>query len=251
MRPREIRVDREQTRLGDDAIVLVENLHRHYAAEPDAPGAEATMRAVGEVGSPTALATLTVVLSFLPMLFVTGMMGPYMRPIPINVPIAMAASLFIAFAITPWAAYRVLSMKTRSGQREGVRWVKPFRRALAYLLDHPSAKRMFLASLGLALAVSVALPVLKLVQYRMLPDANETSFVVTIDAPPDSTVGNTERTANAMGTAVARVPEVRSYQTFVGTHSVPTLASLLHGTVIRPAPNLADVQVVRGLGERE
>ncbi|MCL5258592.1 MAG: efflux RND transporter permease subunit, partial [Firmicutes bacterium] len=95
--------------------------------DPDMPKAEATVRAVVEIGSPTTLATVAVVLSFLPMLFVTGMMGPYMRPIPINVPIAMIASLLIAFTITPWATYALLRNQKPKAAHGPPRWVAPFR----------------------------------------------------------------------------------------------------------------------------
>ncbi|HEY5341738.1 MAG TPA: efflux RND transporter permease subunit, partial [Candidatus Aquilonibacter sp.] len=116
--------------LVDDAIVVVENIHRHYQNAPVARRLEATVRAVGEIGRPTMLATFTVVLSFLPMLFVTGMMGPYMRPIPLNVPVAMIASLLTAFAITPWATYALLRNSKTKGAHTTPRWVLVFRNAL-------------------------------------------------------------------------------------------------------------------------
>jgi len=229
--------------LVDQAIVIVENIHRHYHADPQAPKGEATIRAVAEIGSPTALATVTVVLSFLPMLFVTGMMGPYMRPIPINVPVAMLASLLIAFAITPWATYALLRNHKPKAAHGVPRWVMPFRNMLIALLDRPRAGRRFLALLLLALFVSAALPMVKLVQFRMLPRSNETTFLVSIDAPPSSTVEHTTRIADAVGAVLARTPEVADYETFVGTPSIPDLASLLQGTVFRSAPNQADIRV--------
>ena len=229
--------------LVDDAIVVVENIHRHYHAEPGTNRAELTVRAVREIGSPTVLATLTVVLSFLPMLFVTGMMGPYMRPIPINVPVAMAASLFIAFAITPWATYRALRNRSLKAEGGTPVWVRPFRSALTLLLDNPRAKRSFLWAIAAALAVSIALPGFELMKFRMLPRANETSFVVSIDAPPSSTIATTEKIAGVVAATLAKTPEVENYQTFAGTHSIPKLESLLLGTVFRNAPNLADINV--------
>lgn len=237
--------------LVDDAIVTVENIHRHYRLQPDRSKAEATVAAVAEVGSPTALATLTVMLSFLPMLFVTGMMGPYMRPIPINVPIAMAASLFVAFAITPWATHKLLRRRNGQSKHTAPRWVLPFRKALAKLLDNPQAGRRFMAAVLAAFLISAMLPVLALitpneklgVKFRMLPDANETSFLLSIDAPPSSTARHTAAIADAVGNALATVPEVQNYQVFAGTNSVPDLASLLQGTVFRNAPNQADIRV--------
>ncbi len=230
--------------LVDQAIVIVENIHRHYHNDPDAPRAEATVRAVAEIGSPTTLATLTVVLSFLPMLFVTGMMGPYMRPIPINVPVAMIASLLIAFAITPWATYALLRNQKPKKAAHGIPpWIAPFRTMLIGLLDRPARARAFLGLLLLAFLASAALPVFKLVQFRMLPDANETTFLVSIDAPPSSPVARTTEIANAVGAELAKIPEIADYETFVGTNSIPDLAALLQGTVFRNAPNLADIRV--------
>jgi len=231
--------------LVDQAIVIVENIHRHYHEDPAMPKAEATVRAVAEIGSPTTLATVTVVLSFLPMLFVSGMMGPYMRPIPINVPVAMIASLLIAFTITPWATYGLLrNTRTKATGTHGIpRWIAPFRNALATLLEHRRAERAFATFLLVAFLGSLALPAFKLVKFRMLPRANETNFLVSIDAPAQSSVEHTARIAEAVGAVLARSPYVEDYETFVGTNAVPDLASLLQGTVFRHAPNLADIRV--------
>ena len=229
--------------LVDDAIVLVENIHRHYAMDPAGSKAEATIRAVREIGSPTALATLTVMLSFLPMLFVTGMMGPYMRPIPINVPIAMIASLAIAFSITPWATYGLLRNQKPKTKHGIARWILPFRKTLVTLLDRPRWGSVFLVLLLVAFVASAALPVVQLLKFRMLPDANETTFLVSIDAPPTSPLGRTTAIADAVGAELARVPEVADYELFSGTNAIPDLASLLQGTVFRNAPNLADIRV--------
>ena len=229
--------------LVDDAIVLVENIHRHYAMDSGGSKAEATIRAVREIGGPTALATLTVMLSFLPMLFVTGMMGPYMRPIPINVPIAMIASLGIAFAITPWATYALLRNQQTKPQHGIARWILPFRNTLVKLLDRPRWGSVFLALLLLAFVASAALPVVQLLKFRMLPDANETTFMLSIDAPPASPLARTTAIADAIGAQLARVPQVADYEIFSGTNSIPDLASLLQGTVFRNAPNLADIRV--------
>lgn len=229
--------------LVDQAIVVVENIHRHYQENPNVSKAESTVRAVAEIGSPTALATLTVVLSFLPMLFVTGMMGPYMRPIPINVPVAMLASLGIAFAITPWATFALLrNVKTKAGHAE-TRWVRPFKNALVALLERPQRARVFMGVLVLALLASMVLPVLTLVKFRMLPDANQTTFLVSIDAPASSSVAQTERVADDVAAVLNGIPEVKDYSIFAGTHAVPDLSSLLQGTIFRDAPNLADIRV--------
>ena len=229
--------------LVDDAIVMVENIHRHFTRDPKEPRDRAVVKAVGEIASPTALATVAVMLSFLPMLFVTGMMGPYMRPIPINLPIAMLTSLFVAVAITPWATYHFLRNVKLKETHGTPRWIVPLRDMLASLLANKRKGTVFLAALGLAFLVALALPALQLVQFRMLPRANETTFLVKIDAQPSSTVAATERVAEAVGAKLAKTPEVRDYETFVGTNSVPDLASLFTGTVFRTNPNQADIRV--------
>jgi len=229
--------------LVDQAIVIVENIHRHYEVHPDRSKAESTVRAVAEIGSPTTLATVSVVLSFLPMLFVTGMMGPYMRPIPINVPVAMVASLLIAFAITPWATYALLRNQKPKPSHGTPGWIKPFRRWLTNLVDKRRAANAFLVIVLLAFIASALLPVFTLVKFRMLPDANQTSFLLSIDAPPSNTVENTTIVADAIGASLAKMPEVANYQTFVGVNAVPDLAALLQGTVFRNAPNEADIRV--------
>ena len=147
--------------LVDDAIVWSRTSTATITAIPSVARLESTVRAVGEIGSPTALATSTVVLSFLPMLFVTGMMGPYMRPIPINVPVAMLASLFIAFAITPWATYSLLRNQPAKSSHGTPRWIAPFRRTLASIArPTPARARLFLFGLVAALVVAIALPAL-------------------------------------------------------------------------------------------
>ncbi|NNM93137.1 MAG: efflux RND transporter permease subunit [Candidatus Eremiobacteraeota bacterium] len=230
--------------LVDQAIVIVENIHRHYhVVNPHRSKAEATVLAVEEIGNPTTLATITVVLSFLPMLFVTGMMGPYMRPIPLNVPIAMIASLLIAFTITPWATYALLRNQKPKASHGTPKWILPFRNALAKMLADRKLGQRFLGILALALLVAAMLPALKLVKFRMLPDANETSFLVAIDAPPSSSIARTASIAAAVGSKLATYPQIRSYQTFVGTNAVPDLAALFQGTVFRNAPNQAEIHV--------
>ncbi|MHB8461781.1 MAG: efflux RND transporter permease subunit, partial [Vulcanimicrobiaceae bacterium] len=230
--------------LVDQAIVIVENIHRHYhVVNPHRSKAEATVLAVEEIGNPTILATITVVLSFLPMLFVTGMMGPYMRPIPLNVPIAMIASLLIAFTITPWATYALLRNQKPKASHGTPKWILPFRNTLAKMLQDRKLGRRFLGVLALALILAAMLPAFKLVKFRMLPDANETSFLVVIDAPPSSSIAQTHAIASDVARKIATYPQILSYQIFVGTNAVPDLAALFQGTVFRNAPNQAEINV--------
>lgn len=229
--------------LVDDAIVLVENIHRHFASNPSAPPAQTVVRAVGEIGSPTTLATVTVMLSFLPMLFVSGMMGPYMRPIPLNVPVAMLASLFVAFTITPWATLKLLGKAQLKEAHDAPRWVLSAKNALTWLLARGRRRTIFLGALLLAFLLALLLPLATLVQFRMLPRANESNFLIAIDAPATSGVAQTVRVAQAVGAELARFPEVRDYEVFAGENSIPDLSSLLEGTIFRNATNLADIRV--------
>lgn len=229
--------------LVDDAIVLVENIHRHFATDPSAPKATTVVKAVAEIGSPTTLATLTVMLSFLPMLFVTGMMGPYMRPIPLNVPVAMLASLWVAFTITPWATLKLLGRVRLKESHETPRFLAPFKDILTWILETARRRQVFLVVLLVAFFAALSLPLLTLVQFRMLPRANETTFSIAIDAPGSSSIAQTARIAEAVGGELKRVPEVRDYEISVGENAIPDLSSLLEGSIFRNAPNLADIRV--------
>ncbi|HEY9073275.1 MAG TPA: efflux RND transporter permease subunit, partial [Desulfobaccales bacterium] len=158
--------------LVDDPIIDVENIHRHFQLR-EHPPLEATLVAVDEVRAPTILATFTVIISFLPLYFVTGMMGPYMRPMPLNVPLAMLMSLFIAFTVTPWATYHFL--KSDYGKKEKPfvleeTWIyRIYTRILTPLLESRRKSHLFLLAVVVLLAISVALPVLGLVPLKMLP----------------------------------------------------------------------------------
>ena len=218
-----------------------------HANDPNAPREPSRpSRAVGEIASPTALATLTVMLSFLPMLFVTGMMGPYMRPIPINVPVAMFASLFVAFAITPWATYHLLRNAQAEDAHATPRWVAPFRDRLARLFASNPRARLALSGCSCAGASRSHLRcrALQLVQFRMLPrrQRNDVSREHRRAAVEHGRGDDAHRRS---GRCRARHDAARCEitRTFVGTNAVPDLSSLFQGTVFRNAPNHADIRV--------
>jgi len=232
--------------LVDDSIVVIENIFRHYARQ-GVDRLEHAVLAVNEIGKPTNLATLTVILAFLPMFWVTGMMGPYMAPIPFNVPIAMLTSLAIAYTVAPWAAYRFL--KVRGHEHEGVEhhgngWLEQRYAALMRrLLNQRGArKRFFWGVLVLMLAV-MALPAFSLVQFKMLPKNNTNTFNITIDMPEGTPLEETDRVARLVGDVVRANPHVQTYETTVGESGVVDFNGLLRGAGLRQGPNVADVRV--------
>ena len=231
--------------LVDDAIVVVENIHRHYKLQQHSR-LQGAILAVNEIGMPTILATLTVVLAFIPMAFVTGMMGPYMRPIPFNVPVAMITSLFVAFIVTPWASYRLMKAEHHDGNPpslEDTRIYKLYKKALGPLLMNARKRRLFLAAIAVIFLVTMSFPLFQWVKFRMLPKANKNTFLVSIDMPAGSVLENTDRVARAVGDYLIRIPEVQDHETFVGTGLVMDFNGLLRGGAFREASHFADIRV--------
>jgi multidrug efflux pump subunit AcrB len=231
--------------LVDDAIVVVENIHRHYKLQQHSRLQGAIM-AVNEIGMPTILATFTVVLAFIPMAFVTGMMGPYMMPIPFNVPAAMITSLFVAFIVTPWASYRLMKADHHEGNPpslEETTIYRLYRKVLAPLLVNPAKRKMFLTIIFAVFLVTMSFPLFQWVKFRMLPKANKNTFLVSIDMAAGTVIENTDRVARAVGDYIRRIPEVKDYETFVGTGSVIDFNGLLRGGAFREASHFADIRV--------
>ena len=231
--------------LVDDAIVVVENIHRHYKLQQHSRLQGAIM-AVNEIGMPTILATLTVVLAFIPMAFVTGMMGPYMMPIPFNVPVAMVTSLFVAFIVTPWASYRLMKTDHHGEQQlplEETKLYKGYKKILGPLLENSGKRRLFMSIIIGLFLIAMTFPLMQWVKFRMLPKANKNTFLVSIDMPAGTALENTDRAARAVGDYVQRIPEVKDYETFVGTGSVMDFNGLLRGSAFREASHFADVRV--------
>ena len=229
--------------LVDDAIVVVENMHRHYQSEKH-PRLFASILAVNEIGSPTVLATLTVILAFLPMRFVTGMMGPYMGPIPFNVPVAMLASLMIAFIVTPWAAYRLVKVRHAGEGKLEETWIyRYYKAALSPLLESRRARRIFLLTVAVLFVAAMSFPLLEWVKFRMLPKANKNTFLVTVDMPAGTALETTDKAARAVGSYIGGLPEVKDYESFVGVPSVVDFNSLLRGGAFRRDPRFADIRV--------
>ena len=235
--------------LVDDAIVVVENIHRHMALHPDKTLAQLIPGAVDEVGGPTILATLTVIAALLPMAFVSGLMGPYMSPIPINASMGMLLSLAIAFVVTPWAA-RLWMKHTGHAHHEpkglGAKLGPLFERVFRPLLDEQRGAR-HRALLGLAvaglIAVSLALPVLGLVVLKMLPFDNKSEFQVVVDMPAGTPVERTAAVLRELGAHLARQPEVTDYQAYAGTAAPINFNGLVRQYYLRAGGEVGDLQV--------
>ena len=239
--------------LVDDAIVVVENIVRHIRL----PGSEkkslgqVALEAVDEVGNPTILATWAVIAAILPMAFVGGLMGPYMRPIPIGSTAAMLFSIAIAFTITPWAAIRVLKRRAASvaGSAAGhdhapSDWsTRLYFRVMGPLLERARVRGMFLGSIVLLLLVAVGFVLVGAVEIKMLPFDNKSEFQIVLKAPEGTTLEQTTQIAREMADTVRSAPEVRDFQIYAGTASPFNFNGLVRHYYLRRGPNLADIQV--------
>ena len=239
--------------LVDDAIVVVENIHRHQQLHPGKTLAQIIPGAVDEVGGPTILATLTVIAALLPMAFVSGLMGPYMSPIPINASMGMLLSLAIAFVVTPWLAR--LWMKATghtstgshaAGHGLAAKLAPLFERVFRPLLDAKRGGRnRKLLALGVAglIALSVLLPVLGLVQLKMLPFDNKSEFQVVVDMPAGTPVEQTAAVMHELGAYLRTVPEVTDYQAYAGTSAPINFNGLVRQYYLRAGGEVGDLQV--------
>jgi len=242
--------------LVDDAIVVVENIARHYRL-PDNKGRpirEVAVEAVDEVGNPTILATFAVIAAILPMAFVGGLMGPYMKPIPVGATAAMLFSLLVAFIVTPWASVRLVKKedgRDHGGGEEG-RVTKLYRVVMGKLIRAPKWRYGFLIGVVLLLLASMALVGLKLVRVKMLPFDNKSEFQVIIDMPEGAPLEQTAAVTREIGDYIRTVPEVTDYQTYVGTASPYNFNGLVRHYFLRRGPNVADIQVnLVGKDERD
>jgi multidrug efflux pump subunit AcrB len=231
--------------LVDDAIVVVENMTRHYRLPENRgrPLAEIAVEAVNEVGNPTILATFAVIAAIIPMAFVSGLMGPYMRPIPVGASAAMLFSLAVALLVTPWASMRLLKREEGSLDAEESRLTRLYRIVMAHLVGDRRWRNGFLAGVVALLLVSVAFFPLKLVKVKMLPFDNKSEFQVIVDMPEGTTLEQTAAVTREIGDYVRTVPEVISYQMYVGTASPYNFNGLVRHYYLRRGPNVADIQV--------
>ena len=242
--------------LVDDAIVVVENIHRWQGLYPDKPLLEITPGAVDEVGGPTILATLTVIAALLPMAFVSGLMGPYMSPIPINSSMGMIISLAIAFVLTPWLAVHLMKQHAPVTDASAAHAVVHdavasklevlFRRLLTPFLDQTqggAARLKLLLVIVLLILASLSLAGFKLVVLKMLPFDNKSEFQIVLDMPVGTPLEETARVLREIGSEVAKVPEVINYQAYAGTASPINFNGLVRQYYLRAAPEYGDLQV--------
>ena len=259
--------------LVDGAIVVIENIHRHLHHGPVTDFVRTVVHATNEIGNPTNMATLAVILAFVPMAFVTGMMGPFMRPIPVNVPVAMIASLLLAYTVVPWAARAWLSKKAAREQLQhsepleeeageaGARQPDRLHRSYLHLFEPLLRSRlrrnlMLLAVLVLLLA-AMLMPAWQFirpsgmngplsplgVELKMLPNDDTNSFLVEVDTPAGSSLERTDQVARAVGDVLARNPDVVDYQTFVGMAAPIDFAALVRGDDLKRGDNFAQIRV--------
>ena len=249
--------------LVDDAIVVVENIVRHFHL-PHNRGkswSAISVEAVNEVGNPTILATFAVIFAVLPMAFVGGLMGPYMRPIPIGAGAAMAFSLAIAFIVTPWASVRVL--RWRNGEKrllshapaaddgkahshfehEEDFFTKFYRRIMGPLITNPAARLKFLVGICGLLLLAMGTVGIGWVKVKMLPFDNKSEFQVILNMPEGSSLERTASVAREMASAIRAEPEVTDYQIYTGTASPFNFNGLVRHYFMRRGANVADIQV--------
>jgi multidrug efflux pump subunit AcrB len=233
--------------LVDDAIVVVENIIRHFRL-PECRGrplAEIAAEAVEEVGNPTILATFAVIAAILPMAFVRGLMGPYMRPIPVGASAAMMFSLIVAFVVSPWAALRLLGREAcHRVVHESEGWTtKLYRRLMNPLIQVPRLRWLFLGGIVVLLLAAIAFIPLKWVRVKMLPFDNKSEFQVIIDMPDGTPLEQTTHVAQALGTYLAQQREVTNYQIYSGSSGPYNFNGLVRHYYLRHQPNQADIQV--------
>jgi len=235
--------------LVDDAIVVVENINRHMGLHPGLGLGELIPRAVDEVGGPTILATFTVIAALLPMAFVSGLMGPYMSPIPINASMGMLISLAIALVFTPWLSKRLLSHASASHHAEAgeeSRLHRFFERVMSPFLRgdkaRPSRHRLYLGTL-VAIGLAVSLVVVQWVVMKMLPFDNKSEFQVVVDMPEGTALEETGRVLDALAASISELPEVTDYQVYAGTSAPINFNGLVRQYYLRSGPELGDIQV--------
>lgn len=234
--------------LVDDAIVVVENMVRHFnlAANKGRSLALVAVEAVAEVGNPTILATFAVIAAVLPMAFVGGLMGPYMRPIPIGATAAMIFSLAISFIVTPWAAVRILQWKRKTqavSHTSNAVFEKWYRRLMEFLIQNGRRQFFFLGFMVLLLLGSMALVYTGGVKVKMLPFDNKSEFQIILNMPEGSSLEQTAQAAKEIAAVVRNEPEVSDYETYVGVAAPFNFNGLVRHYFMRQGANVADIQV--------
>jgi multidrug efflux pump subunit AcrB len=256
--------------LVDDSIVVIENVHRHLHHERQRNFSRLMVAAANEIGKPTIVATFTVILALIPMAFVTGMMGPFMQPIPFNAPIAMLASLFIAYTVVPYVAYRWLRRKALRVMAEAEAatieerggaprdWLHAgYLKLFQPLLQNARPRRLFMGAVILLLLAVMLQPIWQFVRpsgvngplslfgvgLKMLPDDNVNTLLIEIDTPAGTALEGTARVAEAVAEVLGRNRHITNYQTFLGEAAPEDFAALVRGDAFRTGANFAQIRV--------
>lgn len=233
----------------DDSIIIAENMHRHFKMKKKS-FMEAALLSIDEVGNPTILATFTVIAAVLPMVFVSGLMGPYMSPMPIGASIAMIFSLLVALTITPYLAYRLL--KTDEGEEEDIESkfkledgfiYKIYEKTMRPMLESPKLRWSFIIIVMVLLLASTTLVYFKMVAVKMLPFDNKNEFQVIIDMPEGTTLERTAIVTKELAAYVSQQDNVMDYQCYVGTAAPMNFNGLVRHYDLRRGTNMADIQV--------
>jgi multidrug efflux pump subunit AcrB len=233
--------------LVDDPIVDVENIYRHFKLRREPP-LDAALTAVDEVRPPTIFATFTVIVSFLPLYFITGMMGPYMAPMAFNVPIAMLMSLLVAFTVTPWASYHLLKSQYGKGDEapfdaKRSRSYRLYGRLLGGLIGRPERARLFLWLVVAAFVGASLLAVYRLVPLKLLPFDNKNELQLVIDLPRGATLEDTDAVARDLGLFLARVNEVTDFETYIGLASPMDFNGMVRHYYLRQGGHAGEIRV--------
>ncbi len=241
----------------DDSIIIAENMHRHFKMKK-LPFIQAAIRSIDEVGNPTILATFTVIAAVLPMVFVSGLMGPYMSPMPIGASIAMIFSLLVALTITPYLAYRLLRFNVKEDKNEKAFRLedsiiyKLYAKTMKPMLESPWKRWTFIISVTVLLLASTTLVYFKMVAVKMLPFDNKNEFQVIVDMPEGTTLERTAVVAKELAAYIAKQENVVDYQTYVGAASPMNFNGLVRHYDLRSGSNVADIQVnLTDKGDRE
>lgn len=229
--------------LVDDAIVVVENIHRHFTLGK--ADEKTAIEAIDEVGNPTILATFTVVASLLPMAFVSGLMGPYMRPIPVGASAAMVFSLLVAFIVSPWLSYIVLKnvKKTQDSHEKEDKLVEQYKKILIPLIENRDKRKRAILIIAGLLVLSLLLIPLRAVQFKMLPFDNKSELQLIVDMPAGTTLEQTAMVVGELGKYIQNVPEVVNYQSYIGTSAPYNFNGLVRHYFLRQGANEADIQI--------
>ena len=227
--------------LVDDAIVIVENVHRHQVSSNE-PLSVLIPKAVDEVGKPTIIATFAVIITLMPMAFVTGLMGPYMSPIPINASVGMLISLVVAFTIAPWLIYK-FSPKNATHQEEHIGKYNIFIKANRFFLKNTFRKMMLIVGITVLVFSSFLLVTSKLVLLKMLPHDNKVEMQIVVKLPEGSSLELTQKLLNKISLDINSIPEIESQQLYAGRSGPINFNGMVRGYYLRKGLNLGEIQL--------